>query len=53
MFFISLFLILPVNKCRQAAGFKEKAMVLTSLRENLNDSELKTFVLMNVKNSIP
>ena len=28
-------------------------MVLTSQRENLNDSKEKTFVLMNAKNSIP
>jgi hypothetical protein len=28
-------------------------MVLTSLRENLNDIKKKTFVLMDVKHSIP
>jgi hypothetical protein len=32
---------------------KEKAMVLISYCENINDSKYKTFVLMNVKNSIP
>jgi hypothetical protein len=29
---------------------KENVMVLASLHENLNDSKLKTFVLMNAKN---
>ena len=34
-------------------NLKEKAMVLTSQRENLNDNKKKTFVPMNAKNSIP